>query len=34
VLGILWFGDPASPARLFFIAVIIAGVAGLKLTSS
>ena len=34
VLGILWFGDPATPARLAFIAVIVAGVAGLKLTSS
>lgn len=34
LLGILWFGDPATPARLAFIAVIVAGVAGLKLTSS
>lgn len=34
VFGILWFGDSADPVRLFFIAVIITGVAGLKLTSS
>lgn len=34
VLGIIWFGDSADPLRLFFIGVIIAGVAGLKLTSA
>jgi quaternary ammonium compound-resistance protein SugE len=32
-LGILWFGESASPARLVCIVLIVAGVAGLKLSS-
>ncbi|MGE0851759.1 MAG: quaternary ammonium compound efflux SMR transporter SugE [Hyphomicrobiaceae bacterium] len=30
LLGIWLFGEPADPARLAFIAMIVAGVAGLK----
>jgi quaternary ammonium compound-resistance protein SugE len=30
-IGIIWFDESASPARLFFIALIVAGMAGLKL---
>ena len=33
VLGILLFGDSASPARLLCIGLIVAGVIGLKLAS-
>ena len=33
ILGILVFGEPASPARLACIGLIIAGIAGLKLLS-
>lgn len=33
VLGILLFGESASPARLACIALILAGIAGLKLLS-
>lgn len=29
-LGILLFGDPVTAARLFFIGLIVAGIAGLK----
>ena len=32
-LGILLFGDPATIARIFCIGLILAGIAGLKLTS-
>ena len=32
-LGILWFGESASPARLVCIALIVVGVAGLKLNA-
>jgi quaternary ammonium compound-resistance protein SugE len=32
--GILFFNEPASTARLLFIAVIVAGIVGLKLSSS
>jgi quaternary ammonium compound-resistance protein SugE len=32
-LGILWFGESASLARVICIAVIVAGVVGLKLNS-
>jgi len=31
--GILLFNEPASAARLFFIAVVVAGIVGLKLSS-
>lgn len=31
-VGILAFGDAATPARLFFLALILVGIAGLKLT--
>lgn len=31
LLGIALFGEPTSPARLFCIALIVVGVAGLKL---
>lgn len=33
VIGILWFGEQASIIRLVFIGLIVAGIAGLKLTS-
>ena len=33
ILGILVFGEPASPARLACVGLIIAGIAGLKLLS-
>ncbi len=33
ILGILLFNEPRDFARLFFIFVIIAGIAGLKLSS-
>lgn len=31
VLGIVWYGDPASAARLFCLGLILAGLLGLKL---
>jgi quaternary ammonium compound-resistance protein SugE len=33
VWGILLFGEPASPGRLLSVALIIAGIIGLKLTT-
>ena len=33
VLGILLFGEPATPARLFFLALLAVAVAGLKITA-
>jgi len=33
ILGILWFKEPASAARLGFIAMIVAGIIGLKWSS-
>ena len=33
VLGIILFGESASPARLFCLALIVAGIVGLKLCS-
>ncbi len=33
VFGILLFGEPASPGRLFFIATLVASIIGLKATS-
>jgi len=32
-VGILFFGDPATPARLGFLFLIVAGIAGLKFVS-
>jgi quaternary ammonium compound-resistance protein SugE len=32
LLGMLLFGDPATPARLLCVALIFAGILGLKLT--
>lgn len=34
LLGILWFNDPATLTRFIFIGLIVAGVAGLKLSSA
>lgn len=34
VAGVVLFGEQANPARLFCIALVIAGVAGLKLTTT
>ncbi len=34
IIGIAVFGDPANAARLFFLAVIVVGIAGLKLVSA
>ncbi len=33
VIGIIWFKDPAQFSRLLFMALIIVGVVGLKLTA-
>ncbi len=33
IMGILIFGEPATLARLFFVGLIVAGIAGLKLTA-
>ena len=33
-LGVILFGEPASPARVACIALILAGLVGLKLTSA
>jgi quaternary ammonium compound-resistance protein SugE len=33
ILGIILFGESAAPARLFCIALIVAGIAGLKLVT-
>ena len=33
VLGILFLGDSAQPARLFFLALLLVAIVGLKLTS-
>lgn len=33
ILGIVLFGESASPARLFSVALIVAGIVGLKLAS-
>lgn len=33
VLGILLFGEPATPGRLFFLALLLVAVIGLKATS-
>jgi quaternary ammonium compound-resistance protein SugE len=30
--GMLWLGEPATPARLVSLALIVAGIAGLKLS--
>ena len=34
VLGIVLFGEPATPPRLFCLALIVAGIVGLKLFSA
>lgn len=34
VLGIVLFGESAAPARLFFLALLLVSILGLKLTSS
>jgi quaternary ammonium compound-resistance protein SugE len=34
ILGIVLFGEPANPARLISVGLIIAGIIGLKLASS
>ena len=33
VLGIALFGEPATPARLFFLALLAVAIAGLKITA-
>jgi quaternary ammonium compound-resistance protein SugE len=33
LVGILWFGEPAAPARIILIFAIVACIAGLKLTA-
>ena len=33
LVGILYFGEAATPMRVFFLAVLISAIAGLKLTS-
>jgi quaternary ammonium compound-resistance protein SugE len=34
VIGIMIFGDPATLARIFFLALIVVGIVGLKAVSS
>jgi len=34
VLGMVWFGEGAPPGRLFFLALAVAGIAGLRFTES
>jgi quaternary ammonium compound-resistance protein SugE len=34
IVGIMVFGDPATAARLFFLALIVVGIVGLKAVSS
>ena len=34
LVGIIWHGDPATPARVFFLALLIAAIVGLKVTGS
>ena len=34
LLGILFFGDAATPARFFFISLIVLGIVGLKMVSA
>lgn len=31
--GIVWFGEPASVSRLFFVLLILVGIMGLKITT-
>lgn len=31
LIGMIWFNEPASAGRLFFIGIIVAGVVGLRL---
>ena len=33
IAGIVLFAEPASPLRLFFIATVVLGIVGLKVTS-
>ena len=33
VVGLLWFGEPATTIRMFLILVIVAAIAGLRLTA-
>ncbi|MDP2314374.1 MAG: quaternary ammonium compound efflux SMR transporter SugE [Pseudomonadota bacterium] len=33
VLGIALFGEPATPARVFFLALLVAAIVGLKVTA-
>jgi quaternary ammonium compound-resistance protein SugE len=33
IIGIVWEGEPATPARLFSLAMIVAGILGVKLFS-
>lgn len=33
VVGIAWHGDPAAPARLGFIALLVVSIVGLKVTA-
>lgn len=33
ILGIILFNEPATPARLLFLALLVGSIAGLKLTS-
>ena len=33
ILGIVLFGEPVTPARIFFLAMLLVAVAGLKVTS-
>lgn len=34
LLGMMWFNEPATAGRLFFLVLIIAGVIGLKFTAT
>ena len=34
IVGIVWHGDPATPLRLVFLALLIVSIVGLKLTGA
>jgi quaternary ammonium compound-resistance protein SugE len=34
IVGIVWHGDPATPARLLFLSLLIVSIVGLKFTGS
>ncbi len=33
ILGIVWLGEPATPARIFFLGLLLVSIVGLKVTA-